>query len=388
MRALIIQPWVSYRGAETVSVLEAYYLNKLGHKAKIACLYVDYDRLPPHGEEIEYILPPRVLSWLFAKSKLFFFIFNIPVLFWVVFKAASDFEVLNPHNLPSPWVAAIVSKLKKRRIVWTAHGVPPQAGFARTFLNLIFWRLGVDRLDWWAVRQGNLVLAVSERVAKEVRERYGVKVSVAFPPIEQIYYSGGDGKEVRRKFGIADDVFLLLHVSRLHPAKEPFLSLRTLAKVKDEIKGASLIFVGGGEAKGKLLALAEDLGMGDSVHFAGFVEPSELKDFYAAADLTLVPYWRTEGWPATPFQALSAGTISVVARGSGADEIILREEIGLVAEPNVEDFSEAVLEFYKNRKKWEKVAQKGKAYVQKNLSGEAYAERFLEMTRSILVKLP
>jgi glycosyltransferase involved in cell wall biosynthesis len=51
---------------------------------------------------------------------------------------------------------------------------------------------------------------------------------------------------------------------------------------------------------------------------------------YAAADLNLVPYWRDEGCPAVPFEALIAGTPSLVASDCGADELIARWRAGWI----------------------------------------------------------
>jgi hypothetical protein len=122
MKILIIQPWISYRGAETVSVEQCLALNKLGHPSKIACLFLD-ERLPTNAKKISYVLPSSFWQMLISKSRILFFIFGFPVLTYIVLKERSKFDVLNPHNPPSLWTAQIVKLMTGKKIVWTLHNL-------------------------------------------------------------------------------------------------------------------------------------------------------------------------------------------------------------------------------------------------------------------------
>jgi len=382
MKILIIQPWISYRGAETVSVLEAYYLNKLGHEAKIVCLYVDRDRFPPRGDEVGYILPPKFIASLFRKSKLFFYLFNIPYLFWLVYRNSKKFDILNPHNLPSPWIAALVKQFKNIKVMLTVHGVPPEAGFSKSKINIFLWNLGLQYLDIWAVRKADYILAVSKKISKDIFNRYKVKSLVIYPPIEYQIYSNGKGNVARKRLGITKESFVLLHVSELNPLKNPNLSLEVLAEVNNEIKNAVLLFVGSDKNKAWISNLANTLGVGDRVFFSGYVSPYNLKDYFAASDLVLMPYWKTEGYPVVPLQALMARKMSIVARGSGVDEIIGNENFGIVARPNVNDFTKGVMLYYKNRQKLDRRVVAGEGYVEKNFSSQRYVENIISILKS------
>ena len=382
MKILIIQPWVSWRGAETVSVLEAYYLNKLGHTASIVCLYVDRDRLPPHGDEVGYILPAKLVSSLFRKSKLFFYLFNIPCLFWLVYKNSKKADILNPHNLPSPWIAALVKQFKNVKIVLTVHGVPPEAGFAKSKINIFLWNLGLKYLDIWAVRKADFIFSVSEKISKKLLNRYNVRSSVLYPPIEYEIYSGGSGDAVRKRLGIAEEAFVLLHVSELNPVKRPDLSLRVLAAVKNKIKKVVLVFVGSDNNKAWISNLADTQGVSDRVFFSGYASPCSLKDYFAASDLVLTPYWKSEGCPVVPLQALMAHKMSIVAYGSGVDEIIGRENLGIVVRPDANDFAKAVLFYYKNRQRFSRRIAAGKKYVEENFSSRRYVENIISILKS------
>lgn len=378
MKILIVQPWISYRGAETQSVLEAYYLKKIGHEAKIACLFVDWERLPPFGVEGDYILPPYFLSAIFSRSKLAFLGLGFPALFYLAFKNAKNFDILNPHNLPATWVCALVSVLTKKPSVWIAHGVPKKSSVFGGFFEAIAWVLGASVVDKWAVKKMAKIIAVSKRVARDIGHHYGRESKVLYPVIESGFYSNGDRQKLRSKLGISPSDFLLLHLSRLHPAKEPKVSLEAFVEVAKKIPSAKLLIAGEGELKESLRAKVKSQKLDDRVLFAGFVKPQDVGDFCASANLLLVPYWRTEGCPAIPFQALLAGTVSVVAKGSGADEIMGKEKIGLVADPNHKSFAEKIIWAYDHPQEIKEMGEKGKSYVAKNMSGEVYAKKFLD----------
>lgn len=378
MKILIIQPWISYRGSETVSVLQAYYLNKLKHKTKIVCLYVDKKRLPPKGEMVEYILPPNFLSEILIRSKLLFYLFSFPTLLLLVFMNSSEFDILCPHNLPSQWIAVLVAKFKKKKVAWVAHGVPPKAGFAQNSLNKGLWRIGFSAIDRVLVKRVDLIISVSEKVAKEVKNTYGRDSQILYPPVAAHLYVRGKGRKIRRKYDLNGKSLLLLHVSRIHPAKSVELSLRILARLRKKLSGARLIFVGNNDNQAWFEAMLKKYNLVDAVDVLGFVKPDELKDYFAASDLVLAPYWETEGCPAVPLQALVSKRISVVAKGSGVDELISKWKVGLIAEPNDIDFTKKIFEFISNKNKWQVSAKRGREYVIKELSPLAYAKQFVK----------
>ena len=380
MKILIIQPWISYRGSETVSVLQAYYLQQLGHKATIACLYVDNNRLPPLGDKVNYILPPNMISKLLSESKTLFWLFSFPVLLWLVYKNAAVFDLLCPHNLPSPWVAAIVKKVRRKRCVWIAHGVPPRAGFSRSNLDKFVWKLIAEKLDRLLVGQVDQVIAVSDYVASQIEERYGLKAVTIYPPVESAYYTNGKGQAVRKKYNIKSGELVMLHLSFLHKDKRPDISLRTLGEIVKAIPKVRLLFVGEEAEKDVYQKLADNLGVGKYVIFAGFIHPTLLKDYFAACDIVLMPYWQSEGCPVVPLQALLSAKISVVAKGSGVAELIGRYKIGIIRDSCPKSFAEAVLQFKNNRKYWDKVALKGKKIVASKFTSRLFSKRFLQST--------
>jgi glycosyltransferase involved in cell wall biosynthesis len=85
--------------------------------------------------------------------------------------------------------------------------------------------------------------------------------------------------------GADSGVVRLLTVGRLAPEKRQDVLIHALARVR-KYRAAELTIVGRGDREGALRGLAESLGLGASVHFAGFVtKPAR---YFAAADVFLL----------------------------------------------------------------------------------------------------
>lgn len=158
MKILIIQPWISYRGAETVSVEQCLALNKLGHGAKIACLFLDSNRLPKNARRVKYILPLKIWQNLLSRSKVLFYIFGLPILTYLVVKNAKHYDILNPHNPPSLWAAQIAKIFFGKKIVWTVHN--------------LFWGQSVILVD--------TIIAPSKKMADKAFKIYKKKAEVIY----------------------------------------------------------------------------------------------------------------------------------------------------------------------------------------------------------------
>lgn len=378
-RILIIQPWISYRGAETISLLQVLGLKKLGLDVKVACLYVDKNKISPIFDEIEYILPPYFLSKLFASSKFFLMIFGIPTLFFLVLKNINKYDVFNAHNLPSSWICALIKPFSKKQMIWTVHGVVKNSYKKTSLIEKIIGSAAKGRIDYWAARKMDRIISESKRVAFVIKVKYGRESDVLYSAISLEDFKDITDIKIKRKLRLGKNDFILLHLSYLHPAKNIELTIKVFKKILRHIPNAKLLIVGEGKHKRNLEILLTELEINDKAIFTGFYPPHKIAKIYNICDLILVPYYETEGCPSVPFEGLLMGKISVVAKNSGADEIIKKEKIGIVSKPTVGDFTNAILNFYKNKEKWKQTAVLGKKYVLANLSDLSYARGFLNI---------
>jgi glycosyltransferase involved in cell wall biosynthesis len=122
-------------------------------------------------------------------------------------------------------------------------------------------------------------------------------------------------REARRRLALPPERRILLNVGRLVPQKNQDLLIRALASLPD----AHLVVAGGGVNEAEYRAVAAALGVADRLHLLGEVEPEDVPDLYAAADVFVFPStWETFGLAA--FEAAMIGVPLVVA-----DLPVLRE---------------------------------------------------------------
>lgn len=151
---------------------------------------------------------------------------------------------------------------------------------------------------------------------------------------------GDDFFDVQRR-PAADGVKRLITVCRLaEPRKNVDKVLQALAKLKPDYEFIYTI-VGDGHDRPRLEALAQELGLGERVRFAGFVSREALMNIYAEADLlimasSIVP-GSHEGFGIVYVEAAACGVPSLAARLAGAVEAVDDGVSGIfVDEPTVE----------------------------------------------------
>jgi len=93
--------------------------------------------------------------------------------------------------------------------------------------------------------------------------------------------------DARRALVLPDEASVLITASRLAAWKRVDRAVRAMAKVRAWVPGALLLVVGDGEERGRLEALARELGVGDAVRFVGAVPQAEVLRYMHAADIFL-----------------------------------------------------------------------------------------------------
>jgi glycosyltransferase involved in cell wall biosynthesis len=116
-------------------------------------------------------------------------------------------------------------------------------------------------------------------------------------------------------------------VGRLDRQKGQETVVRAWPAVRSARPDAELLLVGTGPRQAELRTLANDLRVGDAIHFAG--DRSDVELWYAAADVFVFTSLWGEGMPLTPLEAMASG-LPVIASDVASIRSIVSDERGAV----------------------------------------------------------
>ncbi len=135
----------------------------------------------------------------------------------------------------------------------------------------------------------------------------------------------------------------VVYVGNLVPAKNLERLLAAFAVARTAWDGGALALVGDGPQAEALQELAADLGIGDSVHVATGVPPSEVPRWFRACDVACLVSTR-EGFGLVAIEALACGRPVVVARGVPAGAAVTEGVTGELCDPDdVDDIASALV---------------------------------------------
>ncbi len=165
------------------------------------------------------------------------------------------------------------------------------------------------RRDKPYLRLADGVVATSEEQYSLISRVYGVPAARLFKVYNgmdlTMFTPGGGDPAVRTRHGIPPGAPLLLCVARLIRDKGIQNIIRALPGVLKRYPDGRLLVVGDGPYRAPLGRLAERLGIGSSVLFAGERDLSELPDYFRACDVFVNPTNQQNGYDLTMVEAMA-----------------------------------------------------------------------------------
>jgi glycosyltransferase involved in cell wall biosynthesis len=193
------------------------------------------------------------------------------------------------------------------------------------------FRWGKGRLQLFlgrlSARLSHLVLAPSERTARELREDYGVAKVKVLPNV-----TGGLPVEREPLGSGAREPGYLLFVGRLRVRKGVEVLLEALAQLAGEGQEARLLVAGDGEHRQALEIVVQKLGLDSRVEFLGRLSRGQVREALVGAAALVVPSLY-EGMPLVILEAMEASVPVVASAVSGIPEVVQDGETGWLVPP-------------------------------------------------------
>lgn len=173
----------------------------------------------------------------------------------------------------------------------------------------------------------------------------------------------------------AEDAFLVGNAAMLYEQKAQDTLIRAVAALDEQSdRPAELIICGEGPERQHLERLAESLGVGPKVHFAGLVERRAVYAMSKAVDAFAMPS-RWEGFCSAVAEALAAETATVLSDIKTFRE--LYDDAALYHEvDNVDELTDRLSTLLSKDERRETLAQMGRELVEQKYTIEAVANQY------------
>jgi glycosyltransferase involved in cell wall biosynthesis len=177
--------------------------------------------------------------------------------------------------------------------------------------------LGAERI---AMARAERILALSEFSSSLIRQDYPRHANRVVPVLGGVDVDRfAPLANARERLALPRTTPLLVTARRL----EPRTGIGELLRALIRLPKVNLAVIGTGPCEGRLRRLAETLGVGARTQFLGRVSDADLRTWYAAADVVVMPTAAYEGFGLVTAEALACGT-PVVATPVGASPELLR----------------------------------------------------------------
>jgi 1,2-diacylglycerol 3-alpha-glucosyltransferase len=210
-------------------------------------------------------------------------------------------------------------------------------------------------------------------------------LSVVYPPVASQFVRPGRAQqvEIRQSLGIVER-FVLLNVKRLHPlAGQRYLIDAMPAVLRDE-PDTRLVICGTGPLRAELERQARELGVANRVTFAGLVDNRSVADYYAAADLFVLPSL-LEACPTVAVEALASGTPVLSADHPGGVELarLFGSDVVVVPREDAAAIARAAVAFLRTTSR---ATTGAAAIVAREFGPDVVASRFAAVYRDVLAE--
>ena len=301
-----------------------------------------------------------------------------------IFRHVRDYDLVHIHalfsftNVVSAWAArrAGVPYVVRPLGTLNRYGVTQR----RPWLKLLSLKL----IEGPILRHAAAVhfTAEAERVEAETLgvPMRGVVVPLGIAPLMQ-----QDASVFLARFPQLANQRILLFLSRLDPKKNVEGLLQAFNLISASLPDTRLVIAGDGEAEyaAGLKRLADQLGLGDRVVWAGFVDGELKASAFATAQVFVLPSF-SENFGIAAAEALLAGLPCVLGKGVAIAEEVAAACTGLSVDPSPESIAQALRTVMTNDALRESMAGRASGLARERYSVEAMGLGLVRMYEGIL----
>jgi len=315
------------------------------------------------------------------KNKLLYFVLPFFLLQQLIsisrIVRAEKVEVIHAHwIIPQAFLAVLYRKLSgsKVKILATIHGSDfwkMDSKLSRRMKKYVF-----NNIDELTVVSTYLRDAVIEfGYAKEVYV-YPMGVDATMFSPNKIDLTLKDRLKINREF--------ILFAGACTENKGIKYLIEAVPKIVEVFPLLKLIVIGDGPLKTDMIKLAGQLNIKENVIFLGAIPNNELPEYYATADVFILPSF-SEGFPVALMEAMSSGCIPICSDIPVFKSVLDEGKTGFIVElQSSESISDKVISVLKNKNNCNDIRSEIRSYAVNNFDWSGISKKYELLLSEVL----
>jgi glycosyltransferase involved in cell wall biosynthesis len=203
---------------------------------------------------------------------------------------------------------------------------------------------------------------------------------LSIPPIIPNAY-----QRLRQHFNLPADEPTILFLSRLHPKKGLDYLIPALGKLSHYRFTFILAGSGDPDYENEIQSLLVSHGIENRTHLTGFIK-GEIKELLIqGADLFALTSY-SENFGISVLESLAAGTPVIITPGVALSDLVEQQQIGSVAELDVNEISAAIQHFLDNPQKSQEMGDRARQFILDNYTWDKIALKMVSVYEDITMK--
>jgi glycogen synthase len=234
-------------------------------------------------------------------------------------------DVVHSHDWLTAWAGDTLKALWRVPLVATIHAT--ERGRHGGHLPAEGMSAAIDAAEWWLTYQAKEVICCSRFMVDQLRSSFEVpldKVTVIPNAVDTAAWVPPTPAPTR-----GDDGPLIVSWGRVQYEKGFQTLVEAMPLLREWVPGVRAVIAGTGSYRAELAERANAFGVGDIVHFAGFVPDDELHSLVHRANCVVMPSFY-EPFGIVALEAMAAHAPLVAANVGGLAEVMNGTDAGLM----------------------------------------------------------
>jgi N-acetyl-alpha-D-glucosaminyl L-malate synthase BshA len=281
-----------------------------------------------------------------------------------------------PHSISAYLAREMLRHQRYLPVLTTLHGTDiTLVGRDPSFLSIT--RFGIEQSDG--------VTAISRYLRDATHDTFCTECSidVIYNFIDIEYYQRRQDPELKRRLAPGGER-IILHISTFRPVKRITDCVEILAYMRNrDSEPVKLIMCGDGPERAGAEALAQRLGISDSIEFVGKRPQQEIRDYLSVADLLLLPS-QTESFGLAALEAMACEVPVVATRVGGIPEVVEEDGCGYLFDVgDIQGMANAACEILSDRSKRKRLGRRGREIATSRFASEMIIPQYEELYRRL-----